>query len=349
MLVSNLDIGSHGAELIDSLGKMGIEVEQDVKGPEDLAKQVRTGNQPMGIVIPANYSTEIDTAVAAGAENRPPPPQTHIKRYVDPAQTQMAAVAMGALNGAVQRSVGALYRKAMLNQVPEAFRKQAEQTSAVGSGSGPVVFDTEETAKEPKLTPGDLFLPGFAVYFVFTLANGVAATLLVERQEGTLRRMLSAPITRNQILIAKMIARGVVGIAQTLILFSIGKAVLHLSFTPAVMPAVFAIALCTVIASTGLGLLIATFGKTMEQIQGMTTMALLVMGFISGCLIPKAFFPPALQKLSYITPHAWALQAYQDVMLRHTSFLATLPNLLVVLAFAAGFYALALGRFKFEV
>ena len=349
VLVVNLDLGRHGTELIDALGKMGIAVEEERQGPENLAKRVNRGDQPMGLVINADYSSRLDAAVQAAADHAEKPPQAHITRYVDPAQVQMAAVAQGAVNGALQRSTGPLYRKATLDKIPNAYRQQAEQNASVGTGQPPVVFDTVEVERKAKLTPGDLFIPGFAVYFVFTLANGVAATLLYERQEGTLRRMLSAPISRGQILFGKMLARGFVGLVQTAVLFGIGKVVLHLSFTWSDLPAVSLIALATVFASTGLGLLIATFGKTMEQIQGMTTMALLVMGFISGTLIPRAFLPVSLQKLSYITPHAWALQAYQDVMLRHMPITATLLNLGMLIVFGIGFYVMALSRFKFEI
>ncbi len=355
VLVANLDQGRHGAELIDAFGKMGLAVEEERQGAEAVAKRIKNGDQPMGLVIPADYSANLDAAIQAAADHSGKPPQAHIARYVDPAQTQMATVAQGAVNGALQRSTGLLYRKAIVDRIPEAYRKQAEQSAASekqaeqGASVGSVVFDTVESERKAKPTPGDLFIPGFAVYFVFTLANGVAATLLYERQEGTLRRMLSAPISRAQILTGKMLARGFIGLIQTAVLFAIGKVVLHLSLTWTDLPAVSLIAIAVVFASTGLGLLIATFGKTMEQIQGMTTMALLVMGFISGTLIPRAFLPPTLQKLSYITPHAWALQAYQDVMLRHLPLTATLLNLGVVIAFGAGFYMLALNRFKFEV
>ena len=76
---------------------------------------------------------------------------------------------------------------------------------------------------------------------------------------------------------------------------------------------------------------------------------LTALGFISGTLIPRNFLSPVLQKMSYITPHAWALTAYQDVMLRHLPLTATLGNLAMVLVFAAVFYGIALARFKFEV
>jgi ABC-2 type transport system permease protein len=349
VLVANLDTGKHGAELLDALAKVGVAVDVERGGPAAVEKRVRAGEQPVGLVIPVDYSSRLDAAIAAAAGGAPNPSQARITRYVDPAQSQIAAMAEGAIAGALQRSVSLLYRKAALDRIPAEYREQARRDAAVGSAQSAVAFDTVEAHQKTQLTPGDLFIPGFAVYFVFTIANGVAATLLYERQEGTLRRMLSAPVTRAQILFGKMLARGLVGLVQTAVLFAIGKLVLHLSFTWSDIPAVTLIAVLAVFASTGLGLLIATFAKTMEQIQGMTTMALLVMGFISGTLIPKSLLSPSLQKLGYITPHAWALQAYDDVMLRHLPITATLLNLVVLLAFGIAFYLLALGRFKFEI
>ena len=80
----------------------------------------------------------------------------------------------------------------------------------------------------------------------------------------------------------------------------------------------------------------------------MTTFTLLLMGLLSGCFWPSWLMPDAMQKLSRITPHAWALRAYQDLLLRDSTLLATLPNLLVLLTFGAAFYGLALTRFKYE-
>ncbi len=349
VLVVNLDEGKHGADFIEALRNMGVTLEVEKQGPERLSKRIKAGDLPVGLVVPRDFSSQVDAAIAAGAEHSPNPPQAQITRYVDPAQAQMAAAAQGAVMGAVQRMTGPLYRKAAMDAIPAEFRGQAERNASIGAGQAAVVFQTIESQKSPQLSAGDLFIPGFAVYFVFTLANGVAATLLYERQEGTLRRMLSAPISRGQILLGKMLARAGVGLVQTAVLFSIGKVALHLSFTWDQIPALFLIAVCCVFASTGLGLLIATFGKTMEQIQGMTTMLLLVMGFISGTLIPRSVLPAAVQKLGYITPHTWALVAYQDVMLRHVSLAATFVNVVMVVVFGLGFYAIALARFKFEI
>lgn len=349
VLVVNQDRGAHGAELIEAMGKLGLAVEEDKSGPDSLKKRVTGGEQPLGLIIPENYSQQIEADVKSQSEGSQSPGQARITRIVDPAQTTVATIAEGVVTGAVQRSTGMLYRRAAIARIPREFRAEAERSASLGTGRLAVAFDTVETAKRPRLTPGDLFIPGFVVYFVFSMANGVAATILYERNEGTLRRMLSAPITRSQILIGKMLARGFVGLAQTAVLFAIGKVMLHLTLNAGDLPAVTIIAVATVLASTGLGMVIATLGKTMEQIQGMTTLVLVAMGFVSGTLIPRAFLSPALQKLSYITPHAWALTAYQDVMLRHLPLTSTLGNLAMVLVFAATFYGVALARFRFEV
>ncbi|HLJ55042.1 MAG TPA: ABC transporter permease, partial [Chthonomonadaceae bacterium] len=247
ILVADLDRGAHGRELEDALGKIGLTVEQEPKGAEAVARRIKKGDQPMGLVIPADFSERLDAAVAA-ASGTPAPQQAHITRYVDPAQSDMATMAQGAVNGALQRTTAPLYRSAAIARVPEPFRKAAEQSGAAGNAKPAVVFDTVQAARESSLTAGDLFIPGFAVYFVFTLANGVAATLLYERQEGTLRRMLSAPISRGQVLFGKMLARGFIGLIQTAILFGIGKVVLHLTLTPVDLPSVCVIAIVTVFA-----------------------------------------------------------------------------------------------------
>src|SRR5207302_5482421 len=78
VLVANLDQGKHGAELIDALGKMGLGVEEERQGPEIVAKRIKSGDQPLGLVIPADYSAKLDAAIQAAADRAEKPPQAHI-------------------------------------------------------------------------------------------------------------------------------------------------------------------------------------------------------------------------------------------------------------------------------
>jgi linearmycin/streptolysin S transport system permease protein len=58
--------------------------------------------------------------------------------------------------------------------------------------------------------------------------------------------------------------------------------------------------------------------------------------------------PPVMRALAQATPHAWALAGYQDVLVRGLGLGAVLPELGVLLGFAAVFFAAALLRFRFE-
>ena len=347
ILFCSQDSGKRGAELLKTMQDMGLSVEA-ISKPEDLKTRIKKGAEAIGLTLPPDYSSQLETSIQERVDGKQNPRQVKLTLLTDPAQEQVADIAKGAVNGAIQRSTGRIFRDLQLKTIPVEFRSMAEKSANVAGGSPVVSLETVTAEREKRPSVGDLMIPGYAVYFVFMMANGVAATLLQERQDGTLRRMMSAPITRNQILFGKMLARGFIGLIQTAMLFAIGKFTLHLSLGVADIPGVTVVALANIFAATGLGMLIATLGKTMEQIQGMTTMAMLTMGFLSGTLIPKQFLPESIQKLSYITPHAWTLNAYQDLILRHTSLWQTLPNLMVVLVFGGVFYAAALARFKFE-
>lgn len=351
ILVANLDKGSHGAALVEAMQKMGMTPEMEPGGSEAVTNRVKSGDQPFGLTIPADFSAGLEAAVKGLAANDPKAPQVKMQMRVDPAQTQLEGVAQGTILAAAQRVYAPILRTEALARVPEGYRQFAEQNMAKGNMKPPVDVNISSmpTESEPtvKPSPGDTLIPGFAVYFVFFMANGVASTLLSERQEGTLRRMLTTPVSRGQVLVGKLLARGLMGVVQTVLLFVVGHYWLNLHLDSSPIGLILT-ALATIFCATGLGLLIATMGKTMEQIQGMTTLVLLLMGFLSGTLIPRQLLPDSMQKFSLITPHAWALNAYQDLILRHKPLIATLPNIGAVMLFGVVFFGLALARFRFE-
>ena len=328
MAVARQDTGARAEQALEKLREAGINPIAVPGGADEMEKLIGSGKYAAGIVIPPDFTTKFNASITGQGE------APVLPFVADPGDTRVASMIKSMVAGANERLVA----QEVIRQYPDA---------AIAMLNRPKIQMPDTEIKGQALTAGDIFLPGFMVYFVFTLANGVAATLLGERQEGTLRRMLNAPISRSQILAGKLLARGVLGGIQTLMLIGMGVQWLHLSVAQA--PVGIAItAVATIFSACGMGLLMATFGKTMEQIQGMTTMFLLLLGFISGTLIPRALLPEWMVKISYITPHAWALNAYQDLIQRHHSLMSTLPNIGVELLFGSVFFGLALARFKFE-
>jgi ABC-2 type transport system permease protein len=193
-----------------------------------------------------------------------------------------------------------------------------------------------------------LFVPGNAVLFGFFLALTVGISFIEERRSGTFRRLLAAPVRRPTLLLAKLVPFYLVGVGQMTFLFGLGV----LAFGLEVGGSAFALVLLTlamVFAAVALGLLIASFGGTERQIGAIGSVCLLVMGLLGGGMVPRQIMPATMQTIGLLTPHAWALEGYYDILVREGTTLADVgPEILAVSGFGVLFALVGVLRFRFE-
>ena len=102
------------------------------------------------------------------------------------------------------------------------------------------------------------------------------------------------------------------------------------------------------LAATGLGLLIAALAKTQEQIGGLGTLLVIILAALGGVMVPRFIMPEFMQSIGLISPHAWALTAYQDVLVRGYGIEGVLPEVAALLGFAVVFFGIAVWRFKWD-
>lgn len=191
-------------------------------------------------------------------------------------------------------------------------------------------------------------VPGNAVLFGFFLALTMALSFTEERKSGTFRRILAAPVRRPVILLAKLVPYVFVGAAQMALLFGVGALIFGMRVGGSFL-GLIALTLAVVICAVCLGLLIASFSGTEKQIGGIGSICILVMGMLGGAMIPRLIMPESMQAIGLVTPHAWALEGYYDLLVREgAGLLDVLPEIGAVLAFAMAFAAVGAARFKFE-
>jgi ABC-2 type transport system permease protein len=222
-----------------------------------------------------------------------------------------------------------------------------------GASRRSVIPESWESTAEAKSGPTDntnrvyqFFIPSYTVLFVFFLVNIMGRSFLDERDLGTLRRLRIAPVTPAAILIGKTLPFMILSLVQTSILMISGRILFGMSWGP--MPwLLLPIMLTTSAAATSLGLMFSTLAKTESQVSSFGNLILLSSAGISGCLVPRSWMPLLTQKISLFTPHAWALDAYNEVLAKD------LPNLNIVftscgvlLGFASVFFIVGLVRFR---
>jgi ABC-2 type transport system permease protein len=198
-------------------------------------------------------------------------------------------------------------------------------------------------------------VPAWTLFGVFFISGLVASSILEEKKLGTFRRLLAAPVSRTGVLLGKLVPYLLLNLAQVAVMFLFGGLVLPLLGAPrlpihgpSTLLALAAISLAASLAATGLGLLIAAFAKTTEQVGGLGTLLVITMAALGGVMVPRPVMPALMQTLGLATPHAWALSAFEKVLVGGTGILGVLPQVGVLLGFALVFLVIAVTRFRWE-
>lgn len=193
-----------------------------------------------------------------------------------------------------------------------------------------------------------ILVPSYTVMFAFFLVLTVGWLFVAERRQGTLRRLRAAPLSRHQVLLGKLIPCYLLSVVQGLFLLAAGKLVFGMKWGPHPMLLVFVVA-TTSLAAMGLAMLVASLARTETQVALYGTLLVLVLAGVSGCLMPRELMPEGMLTLSRVTPHAWALDAYSELLIRPE------PNVLMVAtacgvltAFGVGFLTLAWGVLRLD-
>ncbi len=198
-----------------------------------------------------------------------------------------------------------------------------------------------------------LAVPGFTVLFVFLTGQATARSIYDEKKVGSFRRLLAAPMSKASLLAGKMIPNFMTGLIQTAVIFAFGIIGMRLlGLTPMTLGdaplAVVIVAVLVALCSSAFGILIAAIARTENQIGGLSSVFLWVMGILGGCFVPLFILENFLGPLPKIVPHYWANRAFNDLLVRGLGLADVTTEMAALLAFTALFFVIGLWRFDFN-
>jgi ABC-2 type transport system permease protein len=188
---------------------------------------------------------------------------------------------------------------------------------------------------------------GQLITWVFIPLFGISALFAYERQQGTLRRLLTTPSRKATFLLGTISGQVAMALVQMLLLVGFGILVMKLNWGREPL-ALFILLFCSALAAAAFGTTMGTFIKTESQASGLSIMFGMVFALMGGCWYPLELFPPAVQNVVKILPTTWAMQGMLDLGVRHGGVADILPEAGVLLVFALVFFSVGVMRFRYE-
>jgi ABC-type transport system involved in cytochrome c biogenesis permease component len=193
-----------------------------------------------------------------------------------------------------------------------------------------------------------ILVPSYTVMFAFVLVLTVGWLFVAERRQGTMLRLRAAPLGRGAILLGKLLPCFALSLAQGFFLLVAAKIVFGMNWGSQPLWLI-PVVVCTSFAAVGLSLVVATVARTETQVAIFGTLLVLVLAGVSGCLMPRDLMPEQMKQISRVTPHAWALDAYSQLLVNPQPEIPIVSQAcLVLIGFGAAFTALAWWRLKLE-
>lgn len=152
---------------------------------------------------------------------------------------------------------------------------------------------------------------GMAAFFVFFVAQFGVTGLLEERQQGTMPRLLAAPIRPGAIHLGKIAGAFVLGVVSMTVLAVASRWLLDANWGPAPGVAILIVAL--VLAALGVLSLVASFARTAEQAGNLQSVFAIVLGLLGGVFFPVPGDTALLRAASSLSPHGWFLRGLGEL------------------------------------
>jgi ABC-2 type transport system permease protein len=182
-----------------------------------------------------------------------------------------------------------------------------EATQADEPAPATVAINSQDVGHGGKVNL-NFFAPNIAVVFLFIGSGLGMRSLLMERAAGTLARITAAPVRPTQIVLGKLLAIFLTGMATIFVIWAVTTYGFGADWGN--MLGVLLLAIATTAAMCGIGVFLTSLAKTEQQAFGITLLVGLFLALVGGNLLPSGSLPDAFQVLALGTPNGWALVGF---------------------------------------
>ena len=296
--------------------------------PEEARHLIDSDEASAAIIIPEGFTRSIVPAedTEFGSDYVQPEP-VQIEVYTNPSSPTSAGIVKAVVDEFISRveegrtsgmtSFVGLMQSGLVNPQNAGSEAQELFQNVDQSESTAITLKTDkEGAEAVEFDLLAYFAPGMALMFLMYTVSYGGRSILAERAQGTLPRMMISPTQTFQVLGGKVLGIFFMGVAQVGILILASTLFFQVRWGDAL--GVSMLILAAVFGASGWGTLITAFAYTPTQVANTGTIVMLIFSILGGSFINLENFPPFIQTISKITPNAWGLDGFTTLALGGT-------------------------------
>jgi ABC-2 type transport system permease protein len=349
LAVWDADAGAAAKQLVAALDKSTFVRVVDKRG-EALEQWMADGRAAAGLIIPQGYSQAVAdgqkatlTIVATQGSNGASTVASEVRSLAGQQVTTELASRAAAEAVWATRSYPAGADDTLIPRSAEQARPIVAQALAAPAAATKVV----EAGAAANQTPTGFVLssPGMMVNFILFSLMTAGIALITERQNGTLQRLMTTRLRRQQLIGGKAAGMFLLTFAQQIILIGIAQLFFGVDYLRDPAALLVMMVSLSLVAST-LGLLLASVMKSEQALIATTVLVSMAVAALSGAWFPLEVAGQGFQSVGHVLPTAWILDGLRGIVVRGFDVADVLPAFFVSVAWAAGFFALAVWRFR---
>jgi ABC-2 type transport system permease protein len=176
------------------------------------------------------------------------------------------------------------------------------------------------------------------IFFFGFLITGIS--FLRERTQGTLERLMVAPVSRMDIVAGYLLGLVLFALLQTLIMFFYMVYVLDVTYNGDLWQ-ILTFQILMGIVAVSMGTFFSAFARNEFQMIQFIPLVIVPQIFLSGLFIPISQLPVVLEWISKFLPLTYGVEGIKALMQTGQSLLDVGKDIGILAAFAVGFLVLA--------
>jgi ABC-2 type transport system permease protein len=203
-----------------------------------------------------------------------------------------------------------------------------------------MITETFPSGKEEKQMPNTTQhnVPAWTIFAMFFIVIPLTSSIIKEREEGSLIRLLTMPVSYFTVFMAKIGVYLIVCMIQFALMVLAGMYLLPLFNIPALeiggkIFELILMAITSSLAALGFGIAVGTVARTHQQAAAFGSVSVVILAALGGLWVPTYLMPETMRIVATYSPLNWAHTGFYDIYLRGGSLPEIFPEILKLMIF----------------